>query len=324
VVTSKAIEDMPTQQVDWQEPLPMECRGGVVCIGNFDGVHLGHATLIAEARRQALALHGPAVALTFDPHPLDLLRPDLSVPVLTTTADRCRLLHELGADHVVVLRTTPGLLGLRAAEFFDKVVRQRLAARALVEGENFGFGRGREGNIQTLGQLCSEAGLTLTIVPALRVDGAEVSSSRVRTALGRGAVEEAGVLLGRPYRLHGTVGTGARRGQTIGFPTANLERLLTLAPGDGVYAVRAFTAGGGSWPAAANLGTNPTFQDEGRKIEVHLIGYHGDLYGQPLAVDILRRLRDTRRFAGVAELVDQLKQDVATAERVVRGLEPGT
>src|SRR5262249_42326926 len=154
--------------------------------------------------------------------------------------------------------------------------------RAVVEGVNFGFGHNREGNVDTLAQLCRLAGLALTVVPPLIVDGLAVSSSRIRAALLHGDVREAALLLGRPYRLHGTVASGQRRGQTLGFPTANLDRLPTLVPGDGVYAVRVPVAGA-VWPGAANVGPNPTFGENARKVEVHLIGFSGDLYGQPLA-----------------------------------------
>jgi riboflavin kinase/FMN adenylyltransferase len=146
--------------------------------------------------------------------------------------------------------------------------------------------------------------------------GGIVSSSRVREALVRGAVREAAELLGRPHRLHGQVGTGQRRGQQLGFPTANLERVETLVPGDGVYAVRVFWQGS-AWPGAANIGPNPTFGEQDRKVEVHLIGFEGSLYGQRLAVDFLDRLRDTRPFSGPTELAAQLKKDVEQARRLV-------
>jgi riboflavin kinase / FMN adenylyltransferase len=305
---------MATHQVQWQATLPEDCRGGAVAIGNFDGVHRGHAALVAELRRRADAAGGPAVALTFDPHPLQLLRPGPQPPPLSTLADRARWLHDLGADHVLVLHTTPDLLALRAAEFFAEVLQKRLAVRALVEGVNFRFGHDREGDVHTLERLCRPAGVGLAVVPPVVLDGQEVSSSRVRTALLAGAVEEAAHMLGRPHRLRGLVGTGQRRGQTLGFPTANLERLETLAPGDGVYAVRALTSAT-THPGAANVGPNPTFGEDARKVEVHLIGFHGDLYGQPLAVDFVRRLRDTRPFAGVQELVEQLRRDVEQARQ---------
>jgi riboflavin kinase / FMN adenylyltransferase len=307
---------MATLTIDWREMPPAAVRGGAVAIGNFDGVHRGHAALAGELRERARAVPGPAVALTFDPHPRELLHPGQSLPPLTTPDDRSRLLHEAGADHVLILRATTALPALSAAEFFDQVIRDRLDARALVEGVNFGFGHNREGNIDTLARLCRPAGLALTVVPPLVVDGLAVSSSRVRAALLRGDVRETALLLGRPYRLHGTVGTGRRRGQALGFPTANLDRPPTLVPGDGVYAVRV-RAAGTVWPGAANVGPNPTFGESARKVEAHLIGFAGDLYGQPLAVDFIHRLRDTRPFGGAAELVEQLRRDVEQARQAL-------
>jgi riboflavin kinase/FMN adenylyltransferase len=306
---------MGTHIVDWREMPANDCRDGAVAIGNFDGVHLGHAALIGALRKQADSVRGPAVALTFDPHPADVLRPGQSPPPVTLTAERARLLHELNVDHVIVIRTTPDLLALRADEFFEQVIRRRLAARALVEGTNFGFGRGREGNIDTLARLCRESGIMLTIVPPVHVLDGEVSSSRVRATLLRGDVGEAGRLLGRPYRLTGVVGMGQRRGRTIGFPTANLEAIPTVIPGDGVYAVRA-VVDGASWPGAANVGSNPTFGESAKKVEVHLIGFDGDLYRRQLAVDFLERLRDTRAFRGPAELTAQLRKDVEEAREI--------
>jgi riboflavin kinase/FMN adenylyltransferase len=306
---------MAAHTINWHATPPGDCRGGMVSIGNFDGVHRGHAALIAELRRQARADNVQAIALTFDPHPLELLRPGQAPPLLTAPEDRSRLLHELGADHVLVLRVTPEMLALRATEFFARVIQDHLATRALIEGANFGFGRGREGDIETLKRLCEPAGIRLTVVPPVVLDGIEVSSSRVRSLLTDGAVREAATLLGRPYRLHGTVGSGQRRGQNLGFPTANLEHLLTLAPGDGVYAVRV-PYRGEIWPGAANVGPNPTFGENARKVEVHLIGFQGDLYGQPLAVDFVARLRDTRSFAGIEELVAQLGRDIEEAREI--------
>jgi riboflavin kinase / FMN adenylyltransferase len=305
---------MASHILDWREAPPESCTRGVVAIGNFDGVHTGHAALVAELRARARALGGPAVAVTFDPHPHQLLRPGQAPPLLTTVEDRVRLLGGLGVEEVVVLRTTPDLLALAPAEFFEAVVQQRLGARGLVEGSNFRFGRNREGDVATLAGLCRAAGLPLAVVAPQRVDGVEVSSSRIRAALARGDVAGSAVLLGRPYRARGVVGVGQRRGQKLGFPTANLERVATVLPADGVYAVRGF-AEGGAWPGAANVGPNPTFGESARKVEVHLIGFRGDLYGKELAVDFLKRLRDTRPFAGVEELVEQLGRDVEEAAR---------
>jgi riboflavin kinase/FMN adenylyltransferase len=299
----------------WDQDPPALCRGGAVAVGNFDGVHRGHAALLAELRRAADGVEGPAVAVTFDPHPLQLLRPEHFLPLLTTPADRAELLAASGADHVLLLRTTSELLRLTAEEFFTEVLLGRLAARAVVEGPNFGFGRNRQGNIDTLGELCGRHGLTLTVGTPFLQGGIAVSSSRVRSALMRGDVRHAAELLGRPYLMRGVVGTGQRRGQTIGFPTANLEQIPTVIPGDGVYAVRV-VHGGKVWPGAANIGPNPTFGESARKVEVHLIGFKGDLYGRALAVDFVDRLRDTRPFGGVAELVEQLRHDVEVASKL--------
>jgi riboflavin kinase / FMN adenylyltransferase len=301
--------------LSWGEMPPGSCRGGAVAVGNFDGVHRGHAALLADLRHQARQSNGPAVVLTFDPHPLQLLRPEQFLPVLTLPADRARLLEAAGADHVVILRTTASLLQLTAVEFFEQVLRQRLDARAVVEGANFAFGHNREGTVELLRRLCAEAGLTMHVVAPVLVDGVVVSSSRVRSALLRGAVREAAEWLGRPYRLRGVVGTGQRRGATLGFPTANVGQIETVIPADGVYAVRV-PHGDTTWAGAANLGPNPTFGEQARKVEVHLIGFQGDLYGQPLAIDFIERLRDTRPFGGVDELVQQLRRDVEQARQL--------
>jgi riboflavin kinase/FMN adenylyltransferase len=308
---------MSIVRLTWEQQPPRECRAGALAIGNFDGVHRGHQTLVAALRQKAQCLDGPAVALTFDPHPLQLLRPEQFQPVLTTVADRAELLQVFGADHVVILHTAPGLLQLTAREFFDKVVRQRFEARSVVEGTNFGFGHDREGTIETLKELSRAAGMEPpVIVPPFLLDGVPVSSSRVRAALVQGKVEQGAQLLNRPYRMQGRVGTGQRRGQTLGFPTANLDQVETLVPGDGVYAVRAHWQGQ-TWPAAANVGPNPTFGEQGRKVEVHLIGFHGDLYGQTLQVDFVKRLRDTQRFGGRDQLMSQLRLDVEQARMVM-------
>ncbi len=305
---------MASHSVDWRDPPPDSCRRGAVTIGNFDGVHRGHASLLTTLRGQAATVRGPAVALTFDPHPLELLRPTQSQQPLTTLAERARLLQELGADHVVILRTEPTLLALTAEEFFAQVIRERLDARALVEGVNFGFGRNRAGDVGCLTAWCRAAGIGMVVVPPVVVEGVEVSSSRVRAALLAGDVATAQEMLGRLYRLHGTVGVGRRRGRTLGFPTANLTATENLVPGDGVYAVLAHVRGT-AWPAAANVGPNPTFGEQARKVEVHLLDYEGDLYGQPLAVDFVRRLRATRPFAGVEDLTAQLRRDVEQARQ---------
>jgi riboflavin kinase/FMN adenylyltransferase len=309
--------NMAIHKLTLQEQAPGECRGGVLTMGNFDGVHKGHLALLGALRDQARAASGPAVAMTFDPHPLQLLRPELFQPVLTTIADRANLLQANGADQVLIMHTTWELLQLTAKEFFEEVIRRRLDAHGLVEGPNFGFGHNREGNIHTLATLSQQAELPApVIVPSVKLGGIPVSSSRVRSALVQGKVREAAHLLGRCYRIHGTVGMGQRRGQSLGFPTANLQQVPSLIPGDGVYAVRVRWRGA-TWAGAANIGPNPTFGEQERKVEVHLIDFQEDLYGQELTVDFVERLRDTQPFAGKNQLIAQLQVDVDRARRLI-------
>jgi riboflavin kinase/FMN adenylyltransferase len=311
---------MTINTVCWNESVPPRCQQGAVTIGNFDGVHRGHLALLAEAHRQSRVLEGPTLAVTFEPHPLQLLRPEQFQPVLTTALDRAGLLQAAGADHVFIVKTTLDFLKLSAAEFFSQVIRQGFAARCLVEGPNFGFGRNREGNVSLLEKWCADAGMMFTMVPPVTWHGQAISSSRVRDALVHGRPRDAIELLNRPYRLSGLVVAGKSRGQTLGFPTANLENVATLVPGNGVYAVRV-THEGRTWPGAANLGPNPTFGENVRKIEVHLIGFQGNLKGKVIEVDFIDRLRDTKAFSGPAELVAQLKEDVASASQIIASWE---
>ncbi|MBI3411263.1 MAG: bifunctional riboflavin kinase/FAD synthetase [Planctomycetes bacterium] len=314
---------MAAIHLSFDEPIPTDCLGGAATIGNFDGVHRGHQELIAETIRQARNFNGSAIAITFDPHPQQLLRPESFQPVLTTLAERGRLLEGLKLDHVVVLRITPEFLRLTAREFFDRIISKGFQARAIVEGFNFGFGRGREGDGALLQKLGEEAGVAVALVGALEFEGKPIATSRIRGELLAGNVVSAAAMLGRPYRLQGKVGVGQKRGQKLGFPTANLGEIATLVPGNGVYAVRVHHENK-SWPGAANIGPNPTFGEQERKAEVHLIGFQGDLYGASLTVDFVERIRDTRKFSGAVELVEQLNRDVAAASRVALATESGS
>jgi riboflavin kinase/FMN adenylyltransferase len=309
---------MAVHEISWRAVFPEECRRGALTIGNFDGVHRGHAALLGLLQKEARQVNGPAVALTFNPHPVCLLHPERCPPALTTPADRANLMQACGADHVLMLLIDGGMLRLTAVEFFEQIVRAKLDPRAMVEGGNFGFGRDREGNIEVLARLCERSGIRFASAPPVLSDAQPVSSSRVRDALQRGAVTEAAQLLGRPYRLHGIVGRGQKRGQTLGFPTANLEQIPNLIPGNGVYAAKVKVQGT-LWPAAANIGPNPTFGENAHKVEVHLIGFRGELYDLALAVDFLDRLRDTRKFKSADDLAAQLRSDVELAQRIVKG-----
>lgn len=308
--------------------LPESLRHGAVTIGNFDGVHRGHARIVAELRKRAKEVAGPSVVLTFDPHPVRLLRPQHAPPPLTWTDRKAELLGQLGVDGVIAYPTNAALLQLTPRQFFDEILRQRLDAKAIVEGPNFHFGRKREGNVEMLRELCNEAGVRLQIVEPVGIGGEIVSSSRVRSLVAEGNVQEACRLLTRPYRLRGMVVHGAGRGRTLGFPTANLAAVETLVPAEGIYAGRAW-ADDKPWPAAISVGPNPTFGEGGLKIEIYLIGYQGSLYERPLEVDFLARLRGVERFDSVEALLVQMDRDVEAslriaAEHVAEAAEPST
>lgn len=290
----------------------------VATVGNFDGVHLGHAAIVRRLVAMSRRLAVPAVVMTFDPHPATILRPDSAPRPLTTPARRAELLLALDVDAVLVQQADERLVAIEAEAFYAGVLRERLAVRGLVEGADFHFGAGRRGTVRVLADLCRADGVELATVDPVEHGGAAVSSSRVRRLLGAGLIVEANALLTAPHRCSGRVVEGARRGRTLGFPTANLAGIATLIPGDGVYACRVALGGEPhAWPAAVHVGPNVSFGETAVTVEAHLVGFDGDLYGRSLDVDFLGRLRDTRHFASVAELVEQLAHDVSRAREVV-------
>jgi riboflavin kinase/FMN adenylyltransferase len=296
---------------------PESLRGCAVSIGNFDGVHRGHGVLIDQLKQFASELNGAAVVFTFDPHPVRILRPEETPPPLTWTDRKADLLAELGVDAVVAYPTNKELLSLTYQEFFQQIVVEALGAKAMVEGPNFFFGRGREGNTQLLAELCDDADLKLKIVVPKEDDGELISSSRVRNLIQVGDVDSAAQMLTQPYRIRGMVTHGAARGAKIGFPTANLDAIDTLVPAMGVYAGRTYVNGRSHW-SAVHIGPNPTFGESHRKVESHLLNFEGSIYGQPIEVDFVSRLRDIRQFDSPEKLIDQLKFDVDSTREVAR------
>lgn len=258
----------------------------------------------------------PAVVVTFDPHPLALLRPEGAPPCLTTIPQRSELLQQSGVDHVLVLKTSRELLRLTAEDFFQQLVCQELAARGLVEGPNFSFGRDRGGSITTLRQMCQSQGMTLDVIAPVTFNGQWVSSSVVRSLLLAGDIADANELLGHAYTITGVVTTGAQRGRTLGFPTANLADIPTVLPGQGVYAGQ-LEIDARSYPVALNVGPNPTFGEGATKVEAHVLDFTGDLYGQTLSVKLLDKLRDICSFPSVEALREQLKQDLAAVRQQI-------
>jgi riboflavin kinase/FMN adenylyltransferase len=299
------------------DDLPEGMRGGAVSIGNFDGVHAGHAQIIGRLVERARQLGGPAVVFTFDPHPARLLRPDAVPEPLIWTERKAELLGELGVDTVIAYPTDRALLELSAQQFFDHVIVDRLGARAVVEGDNFAFGHNREGTVEMLRELALAAGIETEVIAAIDINGEAVSSSRIRRLLAEGDVAMARQLLTRPYRLRGRVVRGAGRGESLGFPTANLADVDTLVPAEGVYAALCMVDDQPQ-AAAVNIGGNPTFGEMAAKVEAHLVDLRRSLYEQTLTLDFLARLRGTKKFEGADALRAQISRDVAATQRVCR------
>lgn len=298
------------------DELPDALRRGALSIGNFDGVHLGHARIIERLVDQAHRVGGAAVVFTFDPHPGQILRPDRAPAPLSSTERKVELLGRLGADSVISYPTDEAFLTLDAREFFERIVLDRLDARAIVEGPNFFFGHDRQGNLDMLAGLCSTSGVALEIVPPVELDGHIVSSSRVRELVASGSVRQAAAMLIEPHRIRGRVIHGSARGAGLGYPTANIQPEGILLPAEGIYAGRAMVDGD-CHPAAISLGPNPTFDEGALKIEAFLIGFEGLLYDRIIELDFLTRLRDIVRFDSVDALVAQMDRDVQRTREIV-------
>ena len=294
-------------------------RGCSVALGNFDGVHKGHQALFAEARA-----HGPAVALTFDPHPGKVLQPELAPKLITTRARKLELFEELGLTATLLLPFTREYATTTPAAF-EASLLDELGAKHLVVGADFTYGTKRGGTVETLQAAAAKRGAQVHVVPAVTIGGVVVSSSKVREYILEGRVDAAEKLLGRPFDLDGRVVSGMGRGRTIGFPTANVDTANELRPAAGVYAVRvkllpnanSQPSGNGAWlPGAANIGVKPTFGGSEVTVEVHLIDFSGDLYGREVRVQFLERLRPEQRFGSPEELATQIRRDVESARTV--------
>ena len=292
------------------ESIPPEARGGVISIGNFDGVHVGHAALIRSVLALAKDLEGPSAVLILDPHPVSLLRPEAAPQRLMTISRRAERLGELGIDFVVTCSIDRDFLNMTADQFFNSLVVGQLQARGMVEGPNFFFGRNRGGDIGYLRELCVSSGVHLEVAEAVDVGAEMASSTRIRRLLANGDLEQAVRLLDAPYQIEGTVIEGAKRGRHLGFPTANLGNVKTMLPGLGVYGATVAIEGQ-TYLAAVHVGPNPTFETANEnKVEVHLLDYTGDLYGTSLLVDFHIRVRDIARFESPEQLASQLKRDI--------------
>jgi len=300
--------------------LPPEVRGTVCTVGTFDGVHRGHQLVLERLAERARARGLPAVLVTFDPHPLEVVNPSAAPPLLTLGDEKVEVLAESPLDYVVVIPFTPTLARYEAEDFVDLVLRDRLGVRELLIGHDHGFGRGRTGDAEVLRGLGATRGFSVDVIePVQGGDARAISSTTIRRAIAGGDLAHAADGLGRHYSVGGIVRQGDQRGRTMGFPTLNLGAppARKLLPPEGVYAVRAQTPAG-SFGGMMNLGPRPTFGDAIAALEVHCFEMTGELYGARVRVDFVARLRETRRFDSADALRAQLVQDEVAARAALR------
>jgi riboflavin kinase/FMN adenylyltransferase len=296
--------------------------GTVITVGTFDGVHRGHWHLLDVVCAAARRLGRPAVLVTFDPHPLAIVRPDSAPPLLSTPAEKIEVLAESGLDYVVFLKFDALLAAYSPQRFVEEFLIERFGLRHLVIGYDHGFGRGRTGDVDTLRAIAARMGFGIQVVNAVQADGLPISSSRIRRALHDGDILAATHALGRAYSMRGTVVRGDGRGRRLGFPTANLQLPdpKKLLPRPGVYAARAWF-GRQAADGLLHLGPRPTFPGAAPTIELHLLDFDGDLYGRSIAVAFCDRIRDVLRFDSTTALIRAMESDRAAAiERFRRGL----
>lgn len=298
-------------------PLPADGRGAVVTVGTFDGVHLGHQEIFREIARRARETGRRSVLVTFDPHPLRVVRPADAPPLLSTPREKKEILAESGVDYAVFLRFTPVLQHYPPRRFVEEILVGRLGMSELVIGYDHGFGRGREGGVDTLREIGAEMGFDVDVVEAVVGGGeAAISSTRVRRMLAAGDVEGAARLLGRPYSLEGEVVTGERKGRELGFPTANvrLDHPHKMLPAEGVYAAYGWV-GSRRLPGLLHLGPRPTFPGYAPTVELHLLDWSGDLYGRTVRVEVMKHLREIEKFDSVDALIAAMRGDEAAGRR---------
>lgn len=296
-------------------------RGGVATIGNFDGVHRGQRAILDRVVARARELSGPAVVITFDPHPLTVLAPGAAPVPLTTPRQKEALLEEAGITVMLVVRFTPDFAKVEARDFVRELLHEKLDLKEIYVGSGFVFGHRRGGNLALLREMGGELGFAVHGVEEVVHAGERISSTRIRRALAEGKASEAAELLGRPYVVTGSIVRGDRMGQKLGWPTINLQPENKLLPADGVYAGRVFFP---SYPASfdcvTNIGTRPTvYENYQRVVESHILDFKADVYGQRAEVSFYKRLREEKIFLTVMDLSAQIGRDVeATREYFAR------
>lgn len=288
----------------------------VLTMGNFDGIHLGHQALLQRVVQEARAQGGRSVVLTFEPHPLRILAPERAPRLILTHKDKMRLLENHGVDVVIIQAFNSSFANLPAKEFVQRYLIDRLKVHKVWVGRDLRFGKGRQGRVEDLIRWGAEGGFEVGIVEPIQLGGIRISSSRIREMIERGCVDEVNPLLGRYHFVSGRVGLGYQRGRHLGFPTANVVTRTEVLPLDGIYATF-LQVHGTQWPSVTNIGINPTFGGGPRTIESYIFDFSGDLYGQRVQLFFVKRIREERRFSSPDLLVEQMKRDVLSAQKIL-------
>ena len=306
---------------------PQKLKAPAVAVGTFDGMHAGHSAVLEVVRETAASRAGVSVAVTFHPHPRQVLQPDAAPGVLTTLSEKEWRANALGIDVLAVVSFDAALRRLTPEQFVRDFLVERLGAETVVVGYDHEFGKDRSGNLETMQRLGDELGFNVLSVAPTLVDGAPISSTRIRSLIGEGDLMGAARLLDCFYPVAGKVVAGDRRGRELGFPTANVEiddRHKVLPP-HGVYAARAhlpepkslYESPGGSHDAVVNIGVRPTFAGKGERVEAHLLDFQGDLYGSTVVLELINHIRGEQAFAGPEPLKHQIGQDIAAAREIL-------
>ena len=305
------------ERLDNGSPLPAHLRGGIVALGNFDGFHLGHQAVVGRAIERARAEGRPAIVATFDPHPKRYFQPQSGHFRLTTLDQRARLVAAAGADAMLVFNFDAALAGLSARAFAERQLLEIIGAGGVVTGNDFTFGKGREGDVATLAALGAEFGYSAEVVAPVRLDGETVSSSRIRRYLREGDPRGAARLLTRPFAIEGPVQHGAKLGRQLGYPTANMHLANYLRPAYGIYAVRGRLPDGRVLDGVANLGIRPSFDPPEELLESYFFDFHSDLYDRVIEVSLVDYLRPEAKFDDLDALKVQMDADAVAARRAL-------
>jgi riboflavin kinase/FMN adenylyltransferase len=305
------------ERLDNGSPVPAHLRGGIVALGNFDGFHLGHQAVVGRAIERARGEGRPALVATFDPHPKRYFQPQSGHFRLTTLDQRARLFAAAGADAMLIFHFDAALAGLSARAFAERQLLDIIGAGGVITGNDFTFGKGREGDVTMLADLGATLGYSAEVVEPVTLDGETVSSSRIRQYLREGDPRGAAKLLTRPFAIEGSVQHGAKLGRELGYPTANMHLANYLRPAYGIYAVRGRLADGRALDGVANLGIRPSFDPPEELLESYFFDFNGDLYDQVIEVSLIDWLRPEAKFDSLDALKVQMDADAAMARAML-------